>query len=460
MRMRTKVLLALLGAITLLLTAAPWLIPLSQFIPAIEARAQERLKQPVKVSRLQLFLLPLPRVVASDVVVGEHEILRIGSLTLTPSVWHLLGENKQLTEIRLDQVLVKQEALLAVPSWRASGAEDHARVQLDRVVVRDAQLVLRAFTLRNLAADISFDQGAVREILVRSEGDRLRVTAVPESKGTFRLRIAAHDWKPPIGPAILFRRLDATALLTERSISSHDFSGSLYDGTFRGPVSVSWKPAWSVSGELALSRVDLQPLAALFSKQTGLSGRLSANPRFSAIGPDARGLLSGLELQSEFTVQDGVLQKIDLQAAARNPLAKDAGRSGSTRFDRLSGYLELDPEGYHFSNLKITSGLVSASGEVSVAHHDQALSGRVDAGITGTGELVAVPLTVGGTLKDPSVRPTKTAVAAMVAGSVLLPGIGTAVGLKASQLTARLFGGTRRRADTASAGPAPATSMR
>jgi hypothetical protein len=42
------------------------------------------------------------------------------------------------------------------------------------------------------------------------------------------------------------------------------------------------------------------------------------------------------------------------------------------------------------------------------------------------------------------VRPTKSAVAGAVAGSVLLPGIGTALGLKAGQLTEKLFGGKKR----------------
>jgi hypothetical protein len=59
---------------------------------------------------------------------------------------------------------------------------------------------------------------------------------------------------------------------------------------------------------------------------------------------------------------------------------------------------------------------------------------------------------VSGTLQNPRVRPSQTAVAAAVAGSVLLPGIGTAVGLKVGQLGDLLFG--RRRAP--SAPPVPA----
>ena len=66
--------------------------------------------------------------------------------------------------------------------------------------------------------------------------------------------------------------------------------------------------------------------------------------------------------------------------------------------------------------------------------------------LRGTASLLTVPLHVSGTVQDPLVRPTKSALAGAVAGSVLLPGIGTAIGLKASQLTDKLFGGKKRAA--------------
>jgi hypothetical protein len=242
--------------------------------------------------------------------------------------------------------------------------------------------------------------------------------------------------------------LDATALLTERFIDAREVRGVLYGGTVDGTVNVAWKPAWSVAGTLALSRVDLRPLSALFTRESELSGLLTARPQFSAQARDPSELFSALALQSDFKVEDGVLQRVDLHAAARGPLAAAPSKSGATRFSELSGQIEIDPSGYHFEKLKVSSGLLSATGAVSVAR-DQALSGYLEAAVTGTGDLFAVPLKVSGSLKEPSVAPTRMAVAATVAGSVLLPGIGTAVGLKASQLTERLFGASRRRSDTA-----------
>jgi hypothetical protein len=314
------------------------------------------------------------------------------------------------------------------------------------VSVRNAQLQLGALVLHELAADAALEGGALRQIVVRTQDDRLRVTALPTGAGQYRLAIVAHDWKLPVGPPIVFQRLDATATLTDRALDSRDVRGAVFGGAFKGEVNVAWKPAWSVSGALALSQLDLRQVSLLFSQQSELTGLLSARPRFSAQAQNPAGLLSALALQSDFAVENGMFQRVDLHAVASNPLAANPNKPGATRFSELSGELEIDQGGYHFDKLKISSGLLSASGAISVAR-DQALSGHLEAGVTGTGELVAVPLRVSGSLKNPSVMPTRTAVAATIAGSVLLPGIGTAVGLKASQLTERLFGGSRRRSD-------------
>jgi hypothetical protein len=105
----------------------------------------------------------------------------------------------------------------------------------------------------------------------------------------------------------------------------------------------------------------------------------------------------------------------------------------------LKGHLLLDHRVYEFSDLQIASGLFKAKGEVTV-NRDKALSGRVRAELRGTASLVSMPLDVSGTTEDPSVFPTRGALAGALAGTMLMPGIGTAVGMKAGEFTERLFG--------------------
>ena len=65
--------------------------------------------------------------------------------------------------------------------------------------------------------------------------------------------------------------------------------------------------------------------------------------------------------------------------------------------------------------------------------------------LRGTAALLSMPLDVSGTTADPSVFPTRGAMFGAVAGSVLMPGLGTAVGIKAGEFTEQLFGPQEKR---------------
>ena len=72
----------------------------------------------------------------------------------------------------------------------------------------------------------------------------------------------------------------------------------------------------------------------------------------------------------------------------------------------------------------------------------QELSGQVDVAVKGTSGLVSTPLALSGTVQNPSLYPSKMALAGAAAGTALLgPGLGTTVGLKAARMTQKLFGG-------------------
>ena len=445
MSRRTRALIVVAGVVAAIL-AVPWLVPVARLIPTIEAEASARLGQPVKIASLRLFLVPLPHLVATDVSAGTTPVGQIGRVTVYPSLRHMFSETKVLGEIRLEQLVVQQPLLERLGAL-APSRSGPSTVRVDRIVLKGGELQLRGATIRNLDAEIRLSpDGRPRQIRASSERGRLKVLARPEPSGALVLEITARAWTPPAGPALLFDRIEATALLTRNGIDSRDFRATLYGGTVSGPVSVSWKPGWSISGEMSVRDIALQPLAALFFREHTVSGKLSGDPRFAVRAKYARALLPNLELASDFIVHDGVLHKVDLVAAARNPFAKQdatGGREAETRFDELSGHIAVEGGGYHFSGLQVASGLLRATGDLSIAA-DKSLDGRVAAEVRGTASLLTVPLQVSGSIPDPQVRPTKSAVAGAVAGSVLLPGIGTALGLKASQLTDKLFGGRKK----------------
>jgi hypothetical protein len=115
----------------------------------------------------------------------------------------------------------------------------------------------------------------------------------------------------------------------------------------------------------------------------------------------------------------------------------------------------MDRGEYAFSELEIASGVLKAQGDITV-HVDKKLSGMVRAELRGTGSIVSMPFDVSGTTSDPSLFPTRGAIAGAAVGTVILPGIGTAVGIKAGELTERLFGSKKKDKDKQkSSEPAP-----
>ena len=134
-----------------------------------------------------------------------------------------------------------------------------------------------------------------------------------------------------------------------------------------------------------------------------------------------------------------MLQKIDLVAATKNPLDRKAGKGGKTEFDELKGHVVFEQHTYEFSDLHIASGLFRAQGEVTV-NPDKTLGGVIRAELRGTAALVSIPFDLSGKIGDPSLFPTRGAMAGAVAGTMLMPGIGTAVGMKAGEWTERLLG--------------------
>lgn len=446
LRRKAKALGVALGVLLAAVAAAPWIVPLSGFIPTIEARASAGLGQPVHIGGMRLHLLPFPQLSISDLTAGEAAELRVERLTIRPSLLHLLADVKVVDEVKVQGVTVSERFIRRLA--RRSGSREAVALRVRRFRFEDAELKLAGVRLAELGGSVRFDgSGRVAEIRATHQRGRLALIAVPTGN-TFAVQVSGRHWTSPVGAAIAFERLAFNAVLTSRGMVMHEVSARLYGGSVTGPLRVSWDGGWSIAGSFEVDGVELQPLARLLS-YGAISGRLRAEPTFSAYAARPQALLANLRLDSEFSVAEGTLSHVDLEAVAKNPLGRGASPDGQTRFDALSGHVVVDAQGYHFSPLRVMSGLLDASGELSVAR-DQQLDGRIEVALKGTGSLIGVPLRVTGTVQTPSVLPTKGAVAGVLAGSVLLPGIGTAIGLKAGQLAENLF---RWRRKESSSGP-------
>ena len=134
-------------------------------------------------------------------------------------------------------------------------------------------------------------------------------------------------------------------------------------------------------------------------------------------------------VDAPFEVLGGEWHGVDLSRVAELPLGKLA-QGGTTRFEQLRGDLSLRGRRVEVNKICVRSPSLVAAGNIAIAP-DQSLSGKLDVSVAKTGGFVGVPVAVSGTTVDPSLSLTRAGVIGAVIGTVLLPGIGTSLGLSA-----------------------------
>jgi hypothetical protein len=196
-----------------------------------------------------------------------------------------------------------------------------------------------------------------------------------------------------------------------------------------------------LSGKLQTRDVEV---SALTAPSKSLTGKLEANTTLNSRAATTGALVDALQSQTTFTVRDAVLQGIDLAKAVKTV---GLSRGGQTPLDTLAGQVHTQGKAAQLTNLVASSGALSATGNVAVSPA-KALSGQVSVNLAGDSKIgaaiggaVGVPLQVGGTLDNPEVTLSRSALLGAAIGTVLMPGVGTGAG---ANLGNRIGDGIRR----------------
>jgi hypothetical protein len=213
-------------------------------------------------------------------------------------------------------------------------------------------------------------------------------------------------------------------------------------GKVTGPISLQLPTAGTASTASTPSRpLQLQAklqtqgvdVAALTAPNTPLSGLLDASTTVTARAATTAELGEALQTATTFTVRHAVLNGLDLAKAVKTVGMQ---RGGQTRLDTLTGHITTQGRAAQLKDLVASSGALTANGNVNVTA-DKALSGRIDVALAGDSQLgkalgvaVGIPLTVGGTVAAPQVTLERSDLIGGVLGTLVLPGAGTAGGLK------------------------------
>ncbi len=387
----------------------------------VEREATAALGLPVRLARVAVDAWPLPVVVLEGLEIQAQPALTLARVEVRPVWTALLSGRLEVATLWVREAVLPQATVLLL----AAKLKDPSR---------DAGAPPSAGT------DAGTDEPAPgvgrwpRRVVLDG------VTWV-DARGRGTTVVADLDVEPDGWPGAVDVRITdgamrgAKALLRREAGQGPALAWTLKldvgGGTVEGPMSVT--PPDAKARELVFEgRLETRgvEVAALTAPSRPLTGRLDASTTLSArIDPgaaSAAAVTDALRTQTRFTVHNAVLQGLDLAKAV---VSVGLSRGGLTELDTLEGQLGTRGQTLQLSQLVAKSGVLAASGEVTVAP-SRALSGRLSVDVTrgASGGVVSVPLAVGGTLDDPSVTLSRSALLGAAIGTAILPGVGTGAG--------------------------------
>lgn len=413
---------ALAGAVAI---AAPFLVPVSHFIPELTRVASEKLGQPVSIEELTLHLVPIPRIVARRITVGSKAQVLIGELEIEPDLLSLLRGPRTVRLIRADRVAIDEAALL-IPRGMPKGRPGEP-VLVRRLVLTTVKLNHSKLDLPLFDVDMLLGEGLhVREARVETRDGSLKLLAEASGPGAaISVLLSATNWTLPIGAPLMFDALAAQGTLHGQQLDLGRIEAELYGGKLVGAAQADWGKQWQLTGKAQLAGVDLVPVQKALGRPGRLSGRLKADAAFSTNAKTPAELRDGLIVDGPFEVVGGIYRGVDLSRVGE--LAGERRSGDATTFEELKGNLELRGQHVKLKQLCMRSPKVVAGGNVEISA-DKSLSGRLDISMAQTGGFVGVPVALGGTTDEPSMRPSKGYLIGVAIGTVLLPGLGTSIG--------------------------------
>ncbi len=444
MKKYKKILISVAVVIGLLLIL-PFLIPMQTYLQQAERIASEKLGVPVTINSAHLFLLPSPRVAASEITVGKNQEFKVESLVVIPTIGSLFSATK-IIDLNIGKPIVNKAALEIISALTAKKSEssEAAAVNIRYIKIDDLQLVWpdAKYPAMNAEATLTGDNKLESAVVETLDG-KLKADVTPNGEEQL-IVVNANKWTLPVGLPLLIDKAKLEMHLKGSKLSIPKFDIALYGGKLTGDAVLSWpenkgKANWKTSGNLSVDNLSVQRPSSMVSKGVYLSGNLFGKGNFSASAKEAGHLSDNLQANFQFKVNNGVLHGLDLVKVA-SLLIKQSQSGGETQFDEFSGVLNSTGKQYHLRDIKISSGLLSAKGQVKVKPN-KALDGTMVVDVKNSMGLTAIPLDVSGTVSKPVVLPSKAAIAGAVAGTAILgPGVGTSLGIKAGGAIDKLKG--------------------
>ena len=390
-----KIIVSLTGLFVALSLLLPFVWPMQEYINKFEQSLATKLQAPVHIGHMRASLLPLPKLELRAISVGGSEELQAATMVLNFSVLDLFSDIKVINIVEIDELTLKANSFDRALSWiQAAGGNENYPVK--QMAVRRAHINGTDLTLPTVSGEVYFDgPRSVSKAVMSSEDRKLSILLQPQ-QSRWQLAVNIKENSLPLVPGIMFDELNLKGEVSASEARFNVIEGKFYKGKLLGSGQLSWINGWQMSGQINVTALSLQ--AAI--PQSGLTGDLDGKASFTERGASLAMLAQTPHLNGNISVKKGFINGIDMVETVR--LARRQGTSaGRTNFDELSGTLLIDGNNVQVHQIKILAGILSGSGFVDMSSGKQ-LSGRINVELKIRADMGSTPLTLSGTLAEPT----------------------------------------------------------
>lgn len=376
------------------------LVSFNFYLPKLEQQLSAALGQRVAVKEIRFSAYPAPHLKLEGVAIGDLAEVRISSARLFPLFSSWFSAEKTLHRVELDAVSLSESSAGAFAGWSRQQA-GRVPMHFETVRVKDAKLAHRLFDLPAFNADVKMDRGRLTQAKIESTDQRITIDITPQAEGV-AINVAGARAVLPLEPRLQFDDLKISAIARPDGMALSQIEGQLYGGSVSGSAQVSWRDGWAFSSDLGVRQVAVEPSLPLFTRNIKGSGTLEAKIRLSAKAATLENLFNTPQVQATFRLRDGEVAGVDLVRAIQS--ARSSGNSGGkTHFNELSGYLQLGNGRYQYRQLKLSTGVLNATGNVDVSA-ERTLSGNLLGELRTRATSLRTGFALGGTLETPTLK--------------------------------------------------------
>jgi len=421
-----------LGLMVLLAVVAYTLhrwVSTDDFRQRVEREASAALGVPVALDRVAVDVWPLPAVALSGISVKSKPPLTLERLEVRPQWQPLLTGRLAVATLLVRKAVLPQQGIDAVMLLlqKKKAAQAPAAAASSAQAGKAGEAPMDWLPRRTVLDEVTWISAAGARTTVNAEAalgsdglpDKVSLKLIKGNLQGLEAKLQREEAK-------------ASAVGDEWALRV-DVGGGKVEGKLglkKVPVTAAAAAREELQLQGKLQTKDVE-VSALTAPSKSLTGRLEASTTLHARAATTGALAEALQTQTTFTVRNAVLNGLDLAKAVKTI---GLSRGGQTPLDTLAGQVSTQGKSAQLTNLVASSGALSATGNVAISPA-KALSGRVSVNVAGDSKLgsaiggaVGVPLTVGGTLDNPEVTLSRSALLGAAIGTALMPGVGTGAG--------------------------------